>query len=84
MSVMRLGYIHARVTDLDEARRHYVDTLGMQIVQEEDPSGPAGGEVPEAAAALMRRPRRLFLKAWDEWDHHSVVLEEITCCTEGK
>ncbi len=63
MSVMRLGYIHARVTDLDEARRHYVDTLGMQIVQEEG-STSAG------------QPRRLFLKAWDEWDHHSVVLEE--------
>jgi catechol 2,3-dioxygenase len=47
MSVMRLGYIHARVTDLDEARRHYVDTLGMQIVQEEDP----------AARYRRRRPR---------------------------
>jgi catechol 2,3-dioxygenase len=73
---MRLGYLHARVTDLDDARRHYVDTLGMQVVQEENPGSPVAGEIPESAAALLRRPRRLFLKAWDEWDHHSVVLEE--------
>ena len=76
MGVMRLGYLHARVTDLDDARRHYVETLGMQVVQEEDPGKPVASEIPEAAAALLRRPQRLFLKAWDEWDHHSVVLEE--------
>jgi catechol 2,3-dioxygenase len=56
MGVMRLGYLHARVTDLADAKRHYVDTLGMQIVADEE--------------------NRLLLKAWDEWDHHSVVLEE--------
>lgn len=56
MSVMRLGYIHLRVTDLADAKRHYVDTLGMQIVSEE--------------------PGKLTLKAWDEWDHHSLVLTE--------
>jgi catechol 2,3-dioxygenase len=53
---MRLGYLHARVTDLADAKRHYVDTLGMQVVSDEG--------------------NRLLLKAWDEWDHHSVVLEE--------
>lgn len=55
MSVMRLGYVQVRVTDLDQARSHYMDTLGMQVVHEE-----AG---------------KIFLKAWDEYDHHSVVLE---------
>ena len=56
MSVMRLGYVHLRVTDLEEARDHYSNTLGMEVVHEE--------------------PGKLYLKCWDEWDHHSLVLEE--------
>ena len=32
MSVMRLGYVHVRVTDLQEARNHYSNTLGMSVV----------------------------------------------------
>ena len=56
MGVMRLGYVHLRVTDLEEARDHYSNTLGMSVVHEE--------------------PGRLHLKCWDEWDHHSLVLEE--------
>jgi len=56
MGVMRLGYVHTRVTDLEESRKHYADTLGMKVVADE--------------------PGKLFLKAWDEYDHHSVVLEE--------
>ena len=55
MGVMRLGYVHARVTDLEAARSHYGETLGMRLVHEE-------GD-------------RLYYKAWDEYDHHSVVLE---------
>lgn len=55
MGVMRLGYVHARVTDQAEARAHYGETLGMKLVHQED--------------------GRLYYKAWDEWDHHSVVLE---------
>ena len=56
MAVIRLGFVHIRVTDLEEARNHYSNTLGMQVVHEE--------------------PGRLYLKCWDEWDHHSLVLEE--------
>lgn len=56
MSVMRLGYVHARVTDMDDALSHYCHTMGLQKVAEE--------------------PGKVFLKAWDEYDHHSVVLEE--------
>jgi catechol 2,3-dioxygenase len=56
MSVTRLGYVHTRVTDLAEARKHYSDTLGLRVTGEE--------------------PGKLYFKAWDEWDHHSVVLEE--------
>ncbi len=56
MSVMRLGYVHIRVTDLEEARNHYSNTLGMSVVHEE--------------------PGKLHLKCWDEYDHHSLVLEE--------
>ena len=54
--VMRLGYVHLRVTDLEEARNHYSNTLGMEVVASE--------------------PGKLYLKCWDEWDHHSLVLEE--------
>jgi catechol 2,3-dioxygenase len=56
MGVMRLGYVHARVTDLTDSLNHYHDTLGMQI----------------AATA----PGRAYMKARDEYDHHSLVLEE--------
>ena len=35
MSVIRLGYVHLRVTDLEEARNHYSNTLGMEVVHEE-------------------------------------------------
>jgi len=56
MGVMRLGFVHLRVTDLEEARNHYSNTLGMTVVAEQ--------------------PGKLHLKCWDEWDHHSLVLEE--------
>ena len=55
-AVIRLGYVHLRVTDLEEARNHYSNTSGMEVVHEE--------------------PGKLWLKCWDEWDHHSLVLEE--------
>ncbi len=55
MSVMRLGYVHLRVTDTDQARSHYGDTLGMRLTAERDGT--------------------LYFKAWDEYDHHSVVVE---------
>ena len=55
-AVIRLGYVHLRVTDLEEARNHYSNTLGMEVVHAE--------------------PGTLWLKCWDEWDHHSLVLEE--------
>lgn len=56
MGIMRLGYVHARVTDLADAKSHYANTLGLYLVQEE--------------------PGRQLYKGWDEWDHHSLVLEE--------
>ncbi len=54
--VTRLGYVHARVTDLANAKSHYANTLGLYPVHEE--------------------PGRHFYKGWDEWNHHSLVLEE--------
>lgn len=57
MSVMRLGYVHARQTDLPSAVNYYTETLGMKVVEVDDQG-------------------RTYLKAWDEQDHHSVVLEE--------
>ena len=55
MSVLRLGYVHIRVTDLDEAVRHYTHTLGLQQTAATDDA--------------------VYLKGWDEFDHHCVVLE---------
>ncbi|MBI4943788.1 MAG: catechol 2,3-dioxygenase [Actinobacteria bacterium] len=54
--VTRLGYVHARVTDLSAAKGHYGSTMGLYPVHE--------------------TPTSVYYKGWDEWDHHSVVLEE--------
>ncbi|MDO5682780.1 MAG: catechol 2,3-dioxygenase [Propionibacteriaceae bacterium] len=56
MSIMRLGYIHMRVTDMAEAKNHYANLLGLYEMKTEG--------------------NRVWYKGWDEWDHHSVVLEE--------
>lgn len=56
MPVMRLGYAHLRVGEMNAAKSHYADTLGMRVTAEGD--------------------GRIHLKGWDEFDHHSVVLEE--------
>ncbi len=56
MAVLRMGYVHARVTDLARAKDHYANTMGLYPTLEED--------------------GKLYFKGWDEWDHHSVVLEE--------
>lgn len=54
--VMRLGYVHARVTDMAQAKQHYGNTMGLYPVHETDGV--------------------TYYKGWDEYDHHSVVLEE--------
>jgi catechol 2,3-dioxygenase len=56
MGVMRMGYMHIRVTDLAEAADHYGRTVGLY--------------------QTLAADGRLYFKGWDEWDHHSVVLEE--------
>lgn len=61
MGVMRMGYAHVRVTDMVEARDHYANTMGLY---ETHSDVSADGN------------KRTFYKGWDEWDHHSVVLEE--------
>jgi catechol 2,3-dioxygenase len=35
MGVLRLGYVHMRVTDLEEAKRHYGYTMGLMPAREE-------------------------------------------------
>ena len=54
--VMRLGYVHARVTDLAAAKSHYGSTMGLYTTHETDDA--------------------VYYKGWDEWDHHSLVLEQ--------
>jgi catechol 2,3-dioxygenase len=56
MAIMRMGYVHARVTDMAEARQHYTQTLGLNEVAAVD--------------------NKVYFRGWDEWDHHSLVLEE--------
>lgn len=56
MGIMRLGFVHARVTDLEKAANYYTKVLGLEEV--------------------ARQNGRRYFKCWDEYDHHSVVLEE--------
>ncbi len=69
MPVIRLGYIQVRVTDMEEAVNHYSNTLGMKIMA----TGEGG---PHMSPHGISPGKLTYLKAWDEWDHHSVVLEE--------
>ncbi|MGE0684317.1 MAG: catechol 2,3-dioxygenase, partial [Candidatus Binatia bacterium] len=55
MGVMRLGFVHARETDLDKATEYYANILGLQEVE--------------------RKDGKHYFKCWDEYDHHSVVIE---------
>ena len=55
MSVMRLGFVQARETDLDKATNYYTNVLGLQEVARQD--------------------GKRYFKCWDEYDHHSVVIE---------
>lgn len=59
--VMRPGHVCIRVLEIEPAVRHYVDTIGLREVMRDT---AADGST------------RVFLKAWDEADHHSVVLRE--------
>ena len=36
MGILRMGYIHTRVTDLAEAKNHYANTLGLYETHAED------------------------------------------------
>ena len=55
MSVMRLGFVQARETDLDKATAYYTNVLGLQEV--------------------ARKDGKRYFKCWDEYDHHSIVIE---------
>ena len=55
--VLRPGHIQIRVTNLDEAVRHYGTVIGLDEVMRGDDG-------------------RVYFKAWDEFDHHSVILRQ--------
>ncbi|MGD9764404.1 MAG: catechol 2,3-dioxygenase [Candidatus Binatia bacterium] len=55
MSIMRLGFVQVRETDLDKAGEYYTNVLGLQEV--------------------ARHDGKRYFKCWDEYDHHSVVIE---------
>jgi catechol 2,3-dioxygenase len=54
--IMRLGFVVVQVTDLEAARKHYVEVMGMQMTD--------------------RTENEIYLKGWDEYDHHSIVLRQ--------
>ncbi|OPX04573.1 catechol 2,3-dioxygenase [Geobacillus proteiniphilus] len=54
--IMRLGFVSVNVTDLEAARKHYVEVMGMQMTD--------------------RTENEIYLKGWDEYDHHSIVLRQ--------
>lgn len=55
--VLRLAEIQLRVMDMQEAKVHYGDRMGLHQMPVDDDD-------------------RVYYKAWDEKDHHSVVLRE--------
>ncbi len=55
--VLRLGEVAIRVMDMEEARVHYGERMGLH-------------------ETLRDAQGRVYYKAWDEWDHHSIVLRE--------
>ncbi|MGH7961071.1 MAG: catechol 2,3-dioxygenase [Candidatus Binatia bacterium] len=55
MSVMRLGFVQARESDLEKAANYYTKVLGLEEVARQD--------------------GKIYFKCWDEYDHHSVVIE---------
>ena len=57
--VLRPGYVQIRVLDLAEALKHYVDRIGLELVEK----GADG---------------RVYLRASDEFDRHSIVLREAS------
>ncbi|MBE3596920.1 MAG: catechol 2,3-dioxygenase [Hydrogenibacillus sp.] len=54
--IMRLGYVVTRVTDIEAARKHYVEVMGLEVTD--------------------RTETEIYLKGWDEYDHHSIVLKQ--------
>ncbi|MBT5674879.1 MAG: catechol 2,3-dioxygenase [Rhodospirillaceae bacterium] len=55
--VLRAGFVQFRVLEMDEALAHYVDHIGLELVEKADDG-------------------RAYLKGYDEFDRHSIVLRE--------
>lgn len=53
--ILRPGEICIRVMDMEKARCHYGDIMGLHEVMQDEVG-------------------QVYYKAWDEWDHHSVIL----------
>ena len=53
-----MGFVHLRVTDLEEARNHYSDTLGMTVVAEQPGKLQVRGKrIGEQLAAALSQER---------------------------
>ncbi|MBM3517158.1 MAG: catechol 2,3-dioxygenase [Alphaproteobacteria bacterium] len=55
--VLRAGFVQLRVLDMKEALTHYVDRIGLELVDQ-------------------GRDGRVYLRGYDEFDRHSVILRE--------
>ena len=58
--IIRLQHVEVRVPDLELATAYYTEVLGLIETARDERDG-----VP-----------RVFLKCWDEHEHHSVILRE--------
>ncbi|HEY4026883.1 MAG TPA: VOC family protein [Candidatus Dormibacteraeota bacterium] len=67
---MRLSHVELLVPDLELATAYYSEVLGLlEVAREED-------DLPPPTPRQMRGggEDRVYLKCWDEHDHHSLVL----------
>jgi glc operon protein GlcG len=70
MGLMRLGFVHLRVTDLEEARNHYSNTLGMAAALQE-----ARTLSLEVCVAVTDRAGHLL--AFARMDHARILYAQI-------
>ena len=58
--IIRLQHVEIRVPDLELATAYYTEVLGLVETARDERDGAP----------------RVFLKCWDEREHHSVILRE--------
>ena len=60
MGILRLGYLHVRVTDMAEARQHYVETMGLKVIAEEEGKGAVALDGKMIDAPIINSAKRIL------------------------